>query len=696
MARLRSGSAFGLALIAVGGILFGLPATGDVAEATGDDPDAGTESEQEVDEIEVLGIRNGRFSEYDSASSTRIDLGAEEAELKRIEDVLGQAVGVQIRRYGGAGERAEVSIRGFSSSQVAVMLDGVKLNSSRGGGVDFSGIPLPLLEGVEVVRGAGALGAGSGAMGGVVQLRIRRPDIKGSFAQGETGSFGSYGWTLYTGRPGKTDQASESGAQRKGPGLDVGLGYNGFKTDGDYEFQRFGIQVDDDAVWLPPTPSATRINNRHEQHNGSLSLGRDFAEHGYLLLNEMVHYRSQGEPGLERSVPSAIAGQHRFAHQRVLRSVTQLRWEEVELPIDGSELAMALSYRFERSDFRDPDPALNASPVDDEFDDTTLSYSITPEWNGSEAGFSHRLRLTAGLDWDAVEASSQNAEDRLGLHLALGDELGILEDRVRIVPGLRLDWSDDTKLRLLPSIGLIVDPLPWLRLRAHAEESFRNPSLRDLYLPDRDQISGNPNLEAERALSADLGIAIRYESLPWIRDFEVETSFFHSSIDNSIIWIPVSPYKIRPENSDAATSKGVEVSASIGVGPWFSLSANHTELRATTDDEGVRLPGRSDRETFVAAKLGSPQIWKIVGEFHRIGSISVSRSGNYVLPGGDLWNARVALDLCRLGPRIARTLPVKKLWLSLALDNITDISVRGSLGFPRPGRTMSIGVEAQW
>ncbi|HIG71196.1 MAG TPA: TonB-dependent receptor [Myxococcales bacterium] len=107
-----------------------------------------------------------------SAFSTEIDLERYAGEQKRLEDLLGQALGVQIRRFGGAGSLAEVSIRGSTSTQVVVLLDGVKMNSGRGGSVDLSSIPLSQLEAVEVSRGGGAWGAGSGAMGGVAELYV--------------------------------------------------------------------------------------------------------------------------------------------------------------------------------------------------------------------------------------------------------------------------------------------------------------------------------------------------------------------------------------------------------------------------------------------------------------------------------------------------------------------------------------------
>ena len=68
--------------------------------------------------------------------------------LHRREQVLSptcsrDSEGVFVRRFGGAGDRSELSIRGSTPGQVVVTIDGVRANSTLTGGLDLSRICLP-------------------------------------------------------------------------------------------------------------------------------------------------------------------------------------------------------------------------------------------------------------------------------------------------------------------------------------------------------------------------------------------------------------------------------------------------------------------------------------------------------------------------------------------------------------------------
>ncbi|MCP4037220.1 MAG: TonB-dependent receptor plug domain-containing protein, partial [bacterium] len=123
-----------------------------LAAAVSAEDETPLEGEEDIEIIRVVGVESGTLSDNATGFGNLLDLERYAGEHKRLEDLLAQSVGVQIRRFGGEGERAEVSIRGFSSSQVLVELDGVALNGARGNGVDLSSIPLAQLEAVEVLR----------------------------------------------------------------------------------------------------------------------------------------------------------------------------------------------------------------------------------------------------------------------------------------------------------------------------------------------------------------------------------------------------------------------------------------------------------------------------------------------------------------------------------------------------------------
>lgn len=123
-----------------------------------------------------------------------------------------------IRTYGGAGALAEPSVRGFGPGQVLVLLNGVPLNNVALGQVDLSTVSLNGVERIEVLRGPFAALAGSGALGGVVNLVTARA------GSGATARYGGAG------------ERRLSVALDQGPltlGVDVGGG-DGFRPNSDF------------------------------------------------------------------------------------------------------------------------------------------------------------------------------------------------------------------------------------------------------------------------------------------------------------------------------------------------------------------------------------------------------------------------------------------------------------------------------
>ena len=88
-------------------------------------------------------------------------------------DALQARAPVHVRRYGPSG-LASVTVRGSSSSQALVLLDGQRLTDPALGQVDLSLLPAALLESVEVLSGPASGLYGSDAVGGVIGLQTPR------------------------------------------------------------------------------------------------------------------------------------------------------------------------------------------------------------------------------------------------------------------------------------------------------------------------------------------------------------------------------------------------------------------------------------------------------------------------------------------------------------------------------------------
>lgn len=80
-----------------------------------------------------------------------------------------------------------VNIRGFSEAKLLFMTDGDRMQTATDIAGALSTVDLGSLESIEIVKGAGSVLFGTGAMGGIVNFVSRRPDYASQF--GSDGSF---------------------------------------------------------------------------------------------------------------------------------------------------------------------------------------------------------------------------------------------------------------------------------------------------------------------------------------------------------------------------------------------------------------------------------------------------------------------------------------------------------------------------
>jgi vitamin B12 transporter len=677
------------------------------AAAAGEPGNEPVEDASETEVIVVYGVRTGRFALDPSALSTSIELADLEGEHMRLDQILSQSVGVQVRNFGGAGDRAEVSIRGSTASQVVVLLDGVRVNSELTGAVDLSSFPVELLERIEIVRGGGSTEYGSGAMGGVINLITRRPkaEPQASFSF-SGGSFGTW------------DGSISGGGRIKG--VDSSFGYQGFKTDGDFEFLR-PVYILEDGTPSPPDAeyrTAVRVNNRTERHSGSLSLGKALGERGILRLSENLSYVSQGQPGLDAGSGQS-AGQQLEAHQRDFRSLTQLDWRGADpsplgRALDG-ELESSAYYRFERLHFRDPHPALNPDEaIDSRQDLSEAGFALSGSWEQSfgqtRAGekpaqepaawlrwleLTHRPAAKVDGRWDGLKANDRDGRGRFTGGVRIADELELFGGALLLSPALRVTWTEGFDSEWLPRLGLVWSALPWLRLRGNIERSFRTPNFNELYFPDKGFISGNPELEPEQARNADIGLELVFDRLGLLGEVELSAAYFHSKIEQSIVWLLISPFRIEPRNTGRATSQGAEISLDLRPISLLGLTTNYTYTDATRDATGSPLPGRAEHEVNVRLELAQSELWKLITDYHYTGAIAVQEGGAAIIQPRSTWSGSASLNLAAL-PKVAELTRLDTLWGFLRVDNIGDVSQRDARFFPQPGRSLSLGLEGKW
>lgn len=113
-------------------------------------------------------------SESSAASTvfTRVDI--ERLRPASVPALLAQVPGVQVSNHGGRGAAFSLNVRGASTAQTLVLIDGVRAGSATAGGAALQFLSVDQIERVEVLRGSRSAIHGADAMGGVVQIFTRR------------------------------------------------------------------------------------------------------------------------------------------------------------------------------------------------------------------------------------------------------------------------------------------------------------------------------------------------------------------------------------------------------------------------------------------------------------------------------------------------------------------------------------------
>jgi vitamin B12 transporter len=172
-----------------------------------------------------------------------LDRAAIEASSGRtLTEVLARNAGIQVFSNGGLGKNSGVYTRGTETRHTILLIDGVHYGSATTGAPSWDNIPLDMIERIEVLKGPASALYGSEAVGGVVQVFMRK-GIKGfspyaslslgsnSFAQASAGLNGGDGALSYAFGVQKTQDKGFSATNSKAAFGNYNADRDGFKQD---------------------------------------------------------------------------------------------------------------------------------------------------------------------------------------------------------------------------------------------------------------------------------------------------------------------------------------------------------------------------------------------------------------------------------------------------------------------------------
>lgn len=549
-----------------------------------------------------------------------------------VADALRFVPGVTVKDAGTAGSLQSVFLRGASSEQTLVLVDGRPINDPDTGQADFSSVPVAGISRIEIVEGGASALYGSSAIGGVINIITQRPSSPAASA------------FVQAGFEGRVDQGIEASG---GDAKLIGYAFDARTTHARDEF---------DYPAFESLPAGTRSNSDANLQDESLALTHDAGSIS-IRLHLSDDAQSIGIPGDISFQSTPLARQQRIYERSDLT---------LEAPAGRSAWTLQLFADGRRQHIGDPDLPFPYDALDDAVSrGFALSDSI-------QAGASQivtfgydsrgdRAYFGSGVGLPAAPASDSTTA------LFAADDLHAANSPFSASVGLREERPQGTKRTGVPSVGILEKLSGTVTLRANYARAFRTPDLDDRFFP----FSGNPALQPEYAATFDAGLSAESAA------GSANLTWFGSETNNLIVLNPVT---FLPVNVSRASVRGLNGSVALRPAGDWQVRLGYTDYPRAADLGGapnVRLlyrptaTGSADIERALRSASAGLNISFTGRRF-------ANEANTVVLPG-----------YATVGAFIERPIG-RALGLTLRADNLTGERVQDTYGYPVMGTTFSV------
>lgn len=660
MSSLNRQSTAGLLLLA----LLGLPAHGEVV----------------LDTILITAEREAVYEVGDvdgQTSSSHVSVIHKEQFAGRNEslaEVIEKEAGIQIRSSGGVGSFAAVSLRGSTSNQVMVFVDGVLFNDLSSGGIDLGQIALSDIEAIEIYKGSTPINFSRASTGGAINIRTHRAGKKSSahIAQGY-GSFATKRSTAFISTPLKKWNLLFSGES--------------LSSDNDFVY----LNKNSTNAWPTMDRLEPRYNNQLQQHSLLSKVAYRFSDDVRLDLSSQWLDKTQGLPRWNNDMSSSTS----FA---TWKNSTRIKLSAENLASTGIDLGLQLhsNYKQEHYDDRQSHVGLGKQ---------WMSYTTTSK--GAEsfleyAGDWFKAALLVGkveesnTTDDLILQNSRANNLRTTQYIGIQDSLYLFANRLIITPAIRtthsnsigIDGSTIERKYNNEQLGLRYQISADYLIKANYGHYYREPSLFELY-GDRGFFLGNDQLKSESGINRDIGLQASYDFYQNpVNQFSLGINYFSNTIENLIIRTFDSRGVGKSFNAPLGFLDGIELDASLKLWQRLSISLNNTWQESISESNplkilnGKRLPGRNAFSQNLRFDYQLSNHSYFIEHSYEQG-MYYDQTNNHMAPEKDQYD---------LGARWNW----QKITLQAEAKNVSDNRHEDFNGYPKPGRSYYLSIKYQF
>ena len=586
--------------------------------------------------------------------------------------LLQEALGLGVTRYGPYGNQASVNLRGFDIKRVAILIDGIPVNSTSSGGFDFYSIDPLSIERIEVIHGGSDTKYNvSGALGGVINIiTIKKPVPGWSFG-------GSFSNTSYL--PGQYNMQSGGIGDPQWQDL---ADSQSISLSGEYGTDRssFGLSVFGNRAgnhflhqdYFDYTRRKT--GNEVLDSGASVSYLRSFGDFSKLMASGSFYYG-------DKNIPTSGYSTN-YAKQTDVAIRENLMLDMPRAFHDDFSMELILGHNWKRLTY---EPGGISSRHDEH------NLSLINRW-----GWYPRTEFTLrfGGDYRFINIDSTNT----GLHYANRGGLYITPEYsptkdLLLIASIKV-MTDGQNIVPVPKIGAAWTVNNSLLLKNNYFRSFKFPDFDDLYWV-QEGFMGNPDLANEDGWGADLSAEFSVNDLLYL-----DSTIYGQWTENSIHWSNASG-TWRPENYGTGAFAGwdnrlkwtLPFSPGILEKPVLSLSWLFQLSWLLSGDlifaDNIRIPYMPMHT--LGASLELP--WISVNE-KLPGSLVLSchfKSSRYTNTGNT-----VKLDPCFLLNITYNQRLNEKLGLFGKINNALNTQYVSYADYPMPGISVTLGVNMNY
>lgn len=518
----------------------------------------------------------------------------------------------------------QLMLRGMNSSQTLVLVDGHRLadedTASSKNMTLLQRFDLSQVEEINVIRGADGVSYGSSAMGGVINIKTKKP------GSGES-----------------------SGGFRLGKGENTLYFHEDPKGEGP-----FHLAVSGRITKVRP------LSFRRDSYSRSIHYdGFDVPSYGirrYAGLDGLYDFQNSAKNTLRfkadyfdedtdmrfsdafMNIPSRNVVLQNVALQKDEKSRTERTQWDTSLTYEGKTERNEYSGQAYYSRLRKYSETWNGRPDfkgqinNPHMPESVLSNleSLFKPWDYDRAfyeiwGFSGRNTMTFGShsftfggEWERSTytgtrlsheiysgsgSKGEEGHDQTGGAFYMSD-IWDINSRLTFRPSLRFERDSSYGFIGVPAAGLsyrVNDHMTW---KTNYGKGFRAPTISERYIHLDHMgvtVDGNPDLKAETSKSFDTGLSWQAGKTAW------QISWFDQKVKNLIDYEEMAgdAMRYRYVNRKKADLKGLEAEISHALSPRWTVRGTYTYLDGRDSSEDTRLPNRSRHTAMLSLSYDS-------------------------------------------------------------------------------------------